>query len=182
MILNTVVLPAPLGPIIPTRSCVPICKSNAETAVRPPNLTLHCWRLRSAPAMSILGGVRRQFRSLDPGAADWDSSSRQPAEEPLRTQQHQRDQDEGINDDAIRRNAPDDFRQPLVPRNKTQIFQQQRQQNCGEGHTDCAAHSAENDHNHNLDGSLEIESAWIDVRCAVGVKTTGNACKKSAEP
>src|SRR5205809_5851431 len=94
MILNTVVLPAPLGPIIPTRSCAPICKSNAETAVRPPNLTVHCWRLRSAPAISILGGVRRQFRSLDPGAADWDSSSRQPAEEPLRTQQHQRDQDE----------------------------------------------------------------------------------------
>jgi len=33
-----------------------------------------------------LSSVRRQFRSLDPGAADWDSSSWQPAEEPLRTQ------------------------------------------------------------------------------------------------
>src|SRR4030095_3534392 len=41
-----------------------------------------------------LSGVRRQFRSLDPRAADWESPSRQLTEKPLRTEEHYRDQDE----------------------------------------------------------------------------------------
>src|SRR5471032_3703240 len=39
MALNSVVLPAPLGPTRPTTSCVPTVRLTALTAVRPPKRT-----------------------------------------------------------------------------------------------------------------------------------------------
>src|SRR6266567_1221147 len=67
-----------------------------------------------------------QFRSPARGhAADGNSSSWQSSEKALRSQQHQRDQHERINDYPILRDSPDDLWQPLIAGNEAQIFQQQ---------------------------------------------------------
>ena len=51
--LNTVVLPAPFGPIKPTMEPEPICKERLETAFSPANATVQ------PRASSRIGALRR---------------------------------------------------------------------------------------------------------------------------
>src|SRR5450432_3897662 len=126
--LKTVVLPAPLGPIRPTRSVAPISRSIADTAVKPPNCIVHCLRLRSVPGMTNLAHRRARLGLWNFANASTSTARAFPqrAKESLWSQQHQRDEDKRKNDHPISGDLPNDIRQPGVTGHEAQIFQQQR--------------------------------------------------------
>src|ERR1700733_12633595 len=92
MRLKAVVLPAPFGPINPTRSCSPTTRFSAETAVNPPKRMVQfssCNRFCEA--------VTKLFALLS--ATDLGSPAKR--EQPLRAQHHQKNDQQRIDDHAI---------------------------------------------------------------------------------
>src|SRR3954453_2469750 len=100
--LKSVVLPAPFGPITLTISPSSTCRSSESTTRRPPKesetFVSSSSRIRSPlpapanPAPSLFVTLRRAYGSYDLHAA--------LAEEPVRTQDHQGDQDQAEHDVA----------------------------------------------------------------------------------
>src|SRR6267143_4704993 len=113
--LKTVVLPAPLGPIKPTRSRGPICSESFDSAVRPPNCIVQS---RSSRSESI--GARCFLLEEEGGPAI------HPAKKSLGPRQHQNDQKDRVNEHPIFQEIVDQVRQlnseePLVSlRNKSE--------------------------------------------------------------
>src|SRR5205814_726291 len=120
--LKTVVLPAPFGPIRPTRSREPTWRSNSPTAVRPPKRMVHFFRSRSVPLFIPSLRCALKFRPLlDRADLSFGGAAREHSEKSLWSQQHQCNQDEGVDDHAIGGDAAHEIGQPLIARDKAEI-------------------------------------------------------------
>src|SRR5450432_4895745 len=120
MMLNTVVLPAPFGPMRPTRSRGPICNESFDSAVRPPNCIVQSRNSRS----ESIGTWRFLFKQKCGRAT-------LPTKKSLWSRQHQNDQEDRVDEHPIFQEIVDQMRQ-LNPeetlvnlRNESQRFGQQ---------------------------------------------------------
>src|SRR5208282_501340 len=158
--LNSVVLPAPLGPIRPNIALRAIFRLTSASAVTPPK-RLATWVIESNGSMALLR--RRKFALAD---------RRRP--QPGRPQQHHADQREseqqqpqvgGIDHDAAEQRI-------LQVADVAQRFRQYHQQHYAEDYTRDMPHAAE--HHHAQDHHR------FDQRKAFRADEALKACKQSA--
>src|SRR5882762_4551208 len=181
-ILKKVLLPAPFGPIRQRSSPSSSVKSTLRTARTPPKCMLRSRVCNRRSAIALLR--RRRFEPLGRAPAAQTQQRQAPIakrrHDPLRHQEHERDQDHPEDQGCI----GEDLRPPV--RAAARLVGAKRgaeplDADAADHRTDQRAAAADQDPDDDLRGLRQPEDGWADEITPIGEQAAGETCQRAAD-